>query len=739
MKRRRLGASVMLPLVIAALAVGGKLAEWPPIEEVSLATIDFFQRMAPRPAPETPTVIVDIDEASLKELGQWPWPRTVLADLFDKLAGDGVAVIGFDGFFPEPDRTSPQRLVSALFRGGHPPEDVARIVEGLPDNDKVFADSISRARVVLGSVPGDSGTSEVKLKRGFSLPGGDPLRYTQSFPRVLTSLPELDNAAAGVGTIDYESDWDGLVRRVPLVIRVNGKPYPSLVGEILRVALGAGGYLVHSSHSSGEFSLGSRTGLTDVRIGPLTIPTDAEGNTRVAYRPVDFDRRVSVADVVAGKVGADLLKGRIVLVGSSAAGLNDLRATPVGATVPGVEVHAQMIDQALQGWFQTKPDWAPWAEIVFIGLMAALLAVGLPRLGAIPAGAFAALGIAGAWGFAWWAYRGPHLTIDPAYPSLVTLVVYGSSTIQAYLRSEAQRREIKATFSRYMAPALVEELAAHPERLALGGEIREMTILFSDIRGFTSIAEGLGPQELTTFINGFLDPMSETVLAHNGMIDKYIGDCIMALWNAPLPDPRHAENAVAAAQDMRRALATLNAERQRQTEAARHPFKPIRIGIGLNTGDCCVGNMGSHRRMDYSVLGDAVNLASRLEGASKTYGVDLILSESTALRVPGEPLAELDLIRVKGKDQAVRIFTLLDLDAEAAPAAVSTLLARHRDIRTAYLAQDWDRVLALISETDAGPRFGLDPLYALYRARIARFRIEPPGAAWDGVYTADEK
>jgi len=738
MRRRRLWTDLALPIVIAALAIGGKLAEWPPIEEVSIATIDFFQRMAPRPAPETPTLIVDIDETSLKELGQWPWPRTVLADLFDKLAGDGVAVIAFDGFFPEPDRTSPQRLIPALFRG-HPPEDLARIVESLPDNDKVFADSIARAQVVLGSVPGDSGTEQVTLKRGFSLPGGDPLRFTQSFPRVLTSLPEFDRAAAGIGTIDYESDWDGLVRRVPLVIRVAGKPYPSLVGETLRVALGAGGYLVRSSHTSGEFNLGSRTGLTDVHIGPLTMPTDAGGNTRVAYRPMDLARRVSAADVVAGKIDANLLKGRIILIGSSAAGLDDLRATPIGPAIPGVEIHAQLIDQALQGWFQTKPDWAPWAEMVFIGLIAGILAVGLPRLGAVPAGAFAALAIAAAWGFAWWAYRVPHFTIDPAYPSLVTLVVYGTSTVQAYLHSEAQRREIKRTFSRLMAPALVEELAAHPERLMLGGENRDMTILFSDIRGFTSIAEGLGPQELTTFVNGFLDPMSAVVMAHDGIIDKYIGDCVMAFWNAPLPDPLHAQNAVAAAKDMRRTLVTLNAAREREAVAAQRPFKPIRVGIGINTGECCVGNMGSHQRMEYTVLGDSVNLASRLEGASKTYGVDLILSESTAIQVPAEPLAELDLIRVKGKDQAVRIFTLLDLGAAAPTEEVSAVLARHRDMRAAYTAQDWDRALALIAEAEAEPRFGLDPLYALYRERIARFKIEPPGAAWDGVHTADEK
>jgi adenylate cyclase len=290
-----------------------------------------------------------------------------------------------------------------------------------------------------------------------------------------------------------------------------------------------------------------------------------------------------------------------------------------------------------------------------------------------------------------------------------------------------------------MAPALVEQLAAQPERLRLGGENREMTILFSDIRGFTGIAEGLGPQELTTFINEFLQPMSDVVMGHDGVIDKYIGDCIMAFWNAPLPDPQHAAHAVAAAKAMRRTLAALNGERERQAAVVGRPFKPLRIGVGINTGECCVGNMGSHQRMEYTVLGDTVNLASRLEGASKTYGVDVIISEATASQVPGEPLAELDLIRVKGRDQAVRIFTLLEAETDAASSETASALERHREIRAAYLAQEWSRALALIDGADDEQLLGLAPLYGVYRARIAQFRNEPPGAGWDGVYHAHEK
>jgi adenylate cyclase len=263
--------------------------------------------------------------------------------------------------------------------------------------------------------------------------------------------------------------------------------------------------------------------------------------------------------------------------------------------------------------------------------------------------------------------------------------------------------------------------------------------MFCDIRGFTTMSEGLTSAELGLLINEFLTPMTDIIMAHKGTIDKYIGDCIMAFWNAPLPDPRHAAHAVAAAKEMRRTLGALNAERERQAAAAGQAYKPLRIGVGINTGECCVGNMGSHQRMEYTVVGDSVNLASRLEGASKTYGVDLILSESTAQQVLGEALAELDLIRVKGRDQAVRIFTVLDVAAGTVPSELAPTLDRHREIRAAYLSQQWDHALALIDAAGTQAPFGLGPLYAVYRERIAQFRTEPPGRDWDGAYHAKEK
>ena len=736
---KRLAASLLISLLIAGLAIAVKFTGLGVVEEISLGSFDLFQRLSPRPPPETPALVVDIDEASLKALGQWPWPRTLLGALTDKLTEAGAAVIGFDLIFPEPDRTSPRHLLAPLFPDETPPLAVSRALAGMPDHDQVFATAIAGSRVVIGSVPGDSAGIEHPLRKaGYSQAGDDPWRLAPRFSRAVTSLAMFEEAAAGIGSLDEDVDWDGLIRRMRLVELVDGAPYPTFPAEVLRVALGAKGYLGRSVNASGEGG-GAAGRLVAIRIGPLAVPTDERGRIWIAYRPLDPGRWVSAADAIAGKLDPTAIKDRVVLIGSSAAGLNDLRATPVGPTVPGVEVHAQVIDQAAQRWFLTRPDWANGAERSFIALAALVLAVILPLLGAVRAGLVGALALALCWGLSLWSYQARHWLIDPAYPSLATILVYGGSTVLGYLQAERSRREIKHAFSRYMSPALVDELAAHPERLKLGGEMREMTILFADIRGFTGIAEGLNAQQVTTFINGFLDPMTEVVMAHKGTVDKYIGDCIMVFWNAPLPDPDHARHAVDAALAMRRRLAALNETWRRAAEAAGHPFRPVRIGIGLNTGQCCVGNMGSHQRMEYSVLGDPVNLASRLEGASKTYGVDLVISETTAAALGELPVIELDHIRVKGKTQVVRIFTLLEAPADASAEERAAMLARHRGIRAAYLRRDWKAALDLIDSARRSGEYGLAALYGLYRERIAEFAAEQPPANWDGVHVAHEK
>ncbi len=522
---------------------------------------------------------------------------------------------------------------------------------------------------------------------------------------------------------------------LPLILKLNGKPYPSLAAEALRLAFGASTYIGRAAGANGERNFGQDTGLTAIRIGPLTVPTDAAGRVWLHYARHRPDRTVSAADVLAGKFAPGLFEGDIVLVGTSAAGVvNDQRATPLSPAVPGVEIHAQLIDDILQGDFLTRPDWAVGAEILFALLVGGGLIVVLPRIGALPSAVLGGAAVAAALGGSWAAFKYAHLLLDPVYPWAVITLVYLVASLLGYLRTEARQREIRSAFSRYMSPHYVKELAAHPEKLVLGGEMRVMTIMFCDIRGFTSRAEGMDAHTLTRFMNTFLSPMTEIITDEKGTIDKYIGDCIMAFWNAPLDDPDHAANAVRAAQAMRRQLVELNRGWADEATASGTLFRPVQMGIGINTGECVVGNFGSEQHFDYSLLGDPVNLASRLEGLGKVYGIDLVIGEETAAHLDEPALIEVDLVAVKGKSQAGRVYTL-----PPETIAEGEFVDRHRALLRAYRHQDWAAALRLLDDGRLIAARHLAPVYDLYRQRIAHFQAEAPPSNWDGVFTAEEK
>ena len=428
---KRLIAALLLPALIATAAIAGKLAALPPVEEMSLASMDLFQRLAPRPTPDPPVLIVDIDARSLRELGRWPWPRTLLATLTDKLAAAGATVVGFDLVFPEPDRTPP-RLPPLLY-GDKPPPEIARPVEGPPDHDKVFADAIRRAPVVLGSLPGAPGSvDKAMVKAGFAFAGDDPLQLAPSYSGAVVSLPELEIAAAGVGGLDEDTDQDGIVRRMRLVERVSGGPYPSFVAEILRVGLGSRSYIGRAAATGSAPNRVGTAGLVAIKIGSLVIPTDERGRMWIAFRPLDRDRWISAADILAGKFDPADLKDRIVLVSASAPGGGDPRATPLGVSLPSVEIQAQAIDQAVQEWFLTRPTWASGAEMLFIAAAVFGAALLLYFFDALKAGILAAYALAFAWGLSWWGFRAADLLFDPIYPSLVIPLAYVSSTVLTY-------------------------------------------------------------------------------------------------------------------------------------------------------------------------------------------------------------------------------------------------------------------------------------------------------------------
>ena len=599
----RRGQVYWVPLAVLLAATGAHLITPELFSRLSLFAFDKYQQIVPRRAsPDFPVVIVDIDEHSLKQIGQWPWPRSVIAGMLDNLGKAGAAVVALDVLFAEADRTSPQMLTALLTERGVSEEEAKRTMGAMPDPDAQLTAAMTKVPVVVGfNLTTDSGRGNPAVKAGFSwvgAAGADPLRFVRSFPEAVAALPEFQKAAAGNGFVNQLSDWDNVVRHVPLLLRIGGKAVPSLAVEALRVGFGSRGYIGRYAGAQAAWSLGENTGLNAIEIPvpeahtALKVPVDRGGQVTIHYAERDMRRYLSASDVVAGKFDAKRIADKIVLVGSSAAGLNDLKATPIAPDMPGVEIHAQLIEQILQQDFLFRPDWGAGLEIMFALLIGLLLIVSIPRVGALLSAEVAVLAMVIAAAVSWFAFRNGQVLIDPVYPIAVLGTVYVSSTLLNYRQTEQRQREIRQAFSLYLAPQLVDELARNPEKLTLGGEIRVMTIMFCDIRGFTTLSEGMTSQELGQLINEFLTPMTEIVMAHKGTIDKYIGDCIMAFWNAPLDDPDHARNAVAAAQEMRQKLVELN----RAWRAAGR--RTLAIGIGINTGECSVGNFGSHQKFN---------------------------------------------------------------------------------------------------------------------------------------------
>jgi adenylate cyclase len=754
-------ATVLLAAALIAGLVALRILDPVPLQVLRLKTFDVYQRLAPRPAKDMPVVVIDLDEASLTKYGQWPWPRTLLAELLDKLAAYGVGVVGFDIVFPEPDRTSPAKVADIVERLD---PSIASKLRTLPSNDQVFAETIMRLPVVLGQSttnepnPANEGrTPAVKTNFAFkseiAVPAGsDPQAYLLPNPGITRNLDALENAARGLGVFNIDAEVDSVVRHVPMVFRgEGGVNYPTLALEMLRVALG-------------QQTIGIKwhpdVGLKSVFLKGIDIPVDSDGRFWVHYERWEGRRErlyIPAKDVLDGTVPPERLKGRFALIGTSAVGLLDIKTTPLDPFVPGVDVHAQlleiMLDEAFQAMalaqgkiaeidspFLSRPNYADGAEISAMVVVGVALMILIPLIGAAWSLAVAVVSIGGLMGASWYAFDRMGMLIDLSYPAVATFVLYTALTYMNYVREQAQKRQVRTAFAHYLSPALVEQLADHPEQLKLGGDMRAMTVLFSDIRGFTSISElyKADPSGLVHLINRFLTPMTDLIMSKGGTIDKYMGDCIMAFWNAPIVDSNHAKHACDAALAMLTRTRELNEVLKTEAESQSRRFVPINIGIGLNSGDCFVGNMGSDQRFDYSVIGDNVNLASRLEGQSKTYGVGIVIGENTQALADDFATLELDLIKVKGKKEAVRIFTLLGDPAMNATPDFRELARRHGEMLAAYRQQDWVSARSMVADCRK-LNGGLDGLYDLYDERIDTYELDPPGPGWDGVYVATTK
>jgi adenylate cyclase len=729
----------LLPTLLLLSALLVRAFEPALLEDIRLKVFDLYQRLKPRPYEDAPVRMVDIDEESLKRVGQWPWPRTRIADLVGKLHQAGARVIVFDAIFPEPDRTSPKNILP-LWQSPAV-KTLETDLAGLPDHDRVLADALPGKNVVTGfAVLFEANENRPPVKTEFSYVGESPAAHLPPFHGAVVDLPEIEGASLGNGCINTIQERDGVVRRVPFVFSLEGVLYPSLVAGALNAYQDQAGFLIRYSGDSEKKRLGERDGITRILGGDLDLPVDGQGRIWLYDAGYVPGRFIPAWKVFEGEIAREALRGKIIYLGTSAVGLKDLRITPINPAAAGTEIHVQLTEQILLGRFLDRPDWVLPAEVLYFTLASLLLIFATPRAGALWNAGTAVLAVTAVIYLSWAAFSRRGLLVDPFFPSAGIACVYLTSSLIHFLRTEAEKRQVRSAFGRYLSPVLVEQLARHPEKLKLGGEMRNVTLLFSDIRGFTTISEQFNAEELTHFMNSYLTPMTDLIMQQKGTIDKYIGDCIMAFWNAPLDDPKHASNACHAALQMRSLLIRWNREFKQEMGAKQKPFHPIDIGIGINTGDCCVGNMGSHQRFDYSVLGDEVNLASRLEGQSKTYGVDIVIGANTFEKIKTEAYAalELDLLRVKGKKKPVRIFGLLG-GAELKEADSFEKLSRsHVNMLLAYRAQEWDDALQLLETClsfDTG-KTRLRAFYELYGTRIRDYQASPPDAEWDGVTVA---
>ncbi len=680
-------------------------------------------------------VIVDLDEKTYAAEG-WPWPRAKMAELVRQLFDHyGVRVLGFDVDFQDSDPTAGVQMLDSLAQG--PLADLPGFAERLPalkeklDGDRILAAVLAGKPAVLGlflkqALP----VGEAASTGAICAPviGADERRLLDvKFPRAVGyggNVAALQAAAPLCGFFDNPGvDQDGLYRRVPLLQEYQGQIYPSLALAVTQVALGN----VPVSLEFDPPDIKTSLHLERVHVGSIRAPVDETAAIYVPYRgPQGSFPYVSAADVLHGTADAAVLKGAVALLGTTAAGLLDYRSTPFSKVFPGVEVHANIISGLLDGRIRQKAPYYDAVDVVYLLIIAVFMSMLYPRLSPL-GGTLLVLGMIAALialGFGMWS--GANFIAPLGIPVIFTMALFLAQMLYSYFGESRQVRYINKIFGQYVPPALAEEMAASGKEISMSGESRDMTVLFSDIRGFTTISEQFRdkPQELSQLMNEFLGVLTEVVFRHRGTIDKYMGDAIMAFWGAPLEDSTHAFHALQAALEFPQALSRLDAA----FEARGWPR--LQIGVGLNSGQMTVGNMGSEFRVAYTVLGDAVNLGSRLEGLTKEYGVAVICSETTRAGAPEWTFRELDLVKVKGKNEPVAIYEPLG-PKDAVDPGLRQDLTRLRQALRAYRAQRWDEAE---SEFFGLSRSGRPhPLYQLYLERIAAMRLHPPPTDWDGA------
>ncbi|QDZ09977.1 CHASE2 domain-containing protein [Devosia ginsengisoli] len=652
MLTRRLAALLFGAAVVIALILL-RAADPYAVRVARETTFDTFQQIRPRPEPlDLPVRIVDIDEASLAAVGQWPWSRRDMATIASRLTELGAAAIAFDILFSEPDRLSP-----AIGGNG-------------ADYDAQFAAALATGPSVLVMSRAVAGSAPPPPKAGFAMTGADVLPSLPALDSVAAPLPVLTQAATGLGVASLDREGAGVARRLPLLWSNGAAPLPTLAVEALRVAQNAS-TLVVLGDSAGA---GTVNGL---RIGQFEVPTGPSGDMWLYYRDLPETTYVPAARLLGADYAelAPMLSGHIVLVGASAAGLLDIRASALGEAVPGVSIHLQALEQMLTGTFLQRADWVGGLELLIIAVMGLAVVLVLlltgPLVGLLFSLAIAAVATAGSW----LAFSQFGILLDPSFALFAALVTYAAMAFFRFAVTDADKRRIRRAFAHYVEPALLIQIEANAGLLKLGGDVREMTVMFSDVRNFTALSERTAPAELVAMLNRLFAGLGAAIVAHHGTIDKFMGDAIMAFWNAPVDVPRHARHACEAALDMRAALRALNAQQA----------EPVAIGIGISTGPALVGNMGFEARFDYSCIGDTVNVASRLEGACRRVGYDILVTAETRAAAPELAFLAAGSVVLKGISQPEPIHLLVGDAALAESDAFQALATAHDALLAAWV------------------------------------------------------
>lgn len=737
---RRYWLQLLLSALVLGFFLGYAAMLWRPraIEQIDLWLYDA-RVVSTMPGGVDPrVVVVDLDEKSLAEVGRWPWPRKVVAELVDKLTRDyKAAAVGFDIVFAEKDESSGlpvlKRLAETEFKDDAQFQARFGELRARLDYDNLFAASLQSRPVVLGyyfSFEANAPHAGILPKP--VLPAG--IFKGRSVEPILAhgygaNLPVLMSQATAAGHFNPLTDLDGVTRRVAMLVEHEGKYYESLSLAMVRTYLN----FPPVEPLYGASPMKSYQPLEWLKIGPLAVPVDENVRALVPFRGGKRSfTYLSASDVLQGRIPGAALAGRMVLIGTTAPGLLDLRVAPVDAVYPGVEVHANMIAGMMDNALPAQPDYLRAGEIFLLLLTSGMLVVALIRLSPLPgtlvtAGLLLLVILAN---FALWKYA--RLALPLAATLLSILLLYAISMAYGYFFESRNKKQMANLFGQYVPPELVAKMSEEPEKYSMEGQSRELTVLFSDVRSFTSISESMDPKELTRFMNEFLTSLTDVIRTqYLGTIDKYMGDCVMAFWGAPIHDPDHARNAVLAGLAMQRAM------RELAPKLKERGWPEIQIGVGVNTGRMTVGDMGSQIRKAYTVMGDAVNLASRLEGITKAYGVGMVVGEHTRAAVgEGMVFRELDRVRVKGKDEPITIYEPLGLGAEL-DKALKSEVELFQQVLKLYRNRNWDMAeLQLLNLQKLRPD---SVLYALYLKRIAHFRQSAPPDDWDGVYEFDSK